>query len=82
MFGLMLVLAKPIQKFTNFVLNWTYRPLLEKKRREEVQKIWQKQLDRQMQWFQTQPLMNRWPNPLVRISNTQSQSSLETVSPS
>jgi hypothetical protein len=80
MFGLMLVLAKPIQKLTNFVLNWTYRPLLEKKRREEVQKIWQKQLDREMQWFQAQALANRWRNPLVGTVNRQSTPMVGTTS--
>ena len=74
MLGLMLVLAKPIQMVTNFVLNWTYRPLLEKKRREEVQKILQKQLERQTQWLQMQSLLNSRRNTMTQATNTAMQS--------
>jgi hypothetical protein len=79
MFGLMLVLAKPIQLFTNFVLDWTYRPLLERKRREEVRKIWQIQMDRQLQWFQTQSLLNRWRNPTASAPVNTSSPTLDTT---
>ncbi|HEY9745988.1 MAG TPA: hypothetical protein V6C99_07205 [Oculatellaceae cyanobacterium] len=55
----MIVLSKPIRFVTDFVLDWTYRPLLERKRRKEVQKILQTQWDRQLQFFQGQKLFNR-----------------------
>lgn len=58
MLALMVALSKPIQILTNFVLNWTYRPLLERKRREEVRKLIQEQRERQLQWLQAQSLWN------------------------
>lgn len=56
----MVALSKPIRALTEFILDWTYRPMLEKKRREEVQQLWQAQMNQQLQRFQTQPFLKHW----------------------
>jgi hypothetical protein len=34
------VISKPVNKLVNFVLDWTYRPLVEKRKREKWQKLY------------------------------------------
>ena len=65
-----LLFSKPITRLTDFILNWTYRPLLDKKRRAEALEILKKQRNAQLDFLRLQSFMNMQHITAMSLPNT------------